>query len=834
MIRYVGYSYRATSWTTFRISRTLSNSFALLKCGFSVQSAQPNDDRDTCIDPSVNEFDSRKYAQILKECISTNDPNKGKSLHGNIIKKGNCLDLFAWNILLNMYVKSELISDAQRLFDVMFERNTITYVTLIQGYMHSVQCVEAFQLFIRLHREGHELNPFVFTSILKLFVSMECAELCLRVQACVFKLGHDSNPFVGTALIDAYSICGNVDDAREVFDGILEKDMVSWSGMIACYSDNGYFEEALELFCCMRRMGLKPNNFTFDSSLKACVGLGSARIGKCIHGCALKSQFELDPYVSTALLDLYTKCENFSDALKIFKETPQKDVILWSFMISRYSQSGRSEEAADLFNQMRKAFVVPNQFTLASVLQACATMECIKLGEQTHCHVLKVGLDTDIFVSNALMDVYAKCQRMVDSEKIFFNSAQRNDVTWNTMIVGYAQWGNGEEALRLFLRMIDAQVKPTQVTYSGVLRACSSLAALKPGTQIHGLICKTVFDRDTIVGNGLIDMYAKCGSIKEARLVFDTMDKLDAVSWNSMMSAYSLHGSGEDALKLFVKMKEKKVQPNKITFVGVLSACSNTGLVDEGWSYFKSMYTDYGIKPCIEHYTCMVWLLGRSGQLNEAVKFIDEIPFEPSVMVWRALLGACVVHNNIELGRVTAERVLQMDPHDDATHVLLSNMYAVAKNWDGVTSTRKNMKRKGVKKEPGLSWIESQGKVHCFGVGDTSHPDLRLIYGILEWLNVKIKKAGYVADRNTVLLDVEDGEKDRLLWVHSERLALAFALVSTPRGSSIRIIKNLRICADCHAAIKLISKVVQREIVVRDINRFHHFENGSCSCKDYW
>ncbi|KAI3862557.1 hypothetical protein MKX03_037661 [Papaver bracteatum] len=698
MIIYVGY--RDASWTTFKISRMLSNSFAVFKCGFSVQSTQLTDNRDTYIHLSINKFDSRKYAQILKGCTSLNDPNKWKSLHYNIIKKGKCLDF-----------------DAQRLFDVMFERNTITY---------------AFQLFIRLHREGHELNPFVFTGILKLFVSMECAELCLQVQASVFKLGHDSNPFVGTALIDAYSICGNVNDAREVFDKILENDMVSWSGIIACYSDNGYFEEALELFCCMRRMGLKPNNFNFDSSLKACVGLGLPR-----------------------LINVYMDCENFSDALKIFKETAQKDVILRSFMISRYSQSGRSEEDADLFNQMRRAFMVPNQFMLASVLQACATMKCIKLGEQTHCHVIKVGLDTYIFI-------------VVDSENIFFNSAQRNNVTLYTMIVRYAQWENGEEALRLFLRMIDAQIKLTQVTYSVILRSCASLAALKPGTQIHGLIRKTVFDRDTIVGNSLIDMYAKCGSIKEARLVFDTMDKLDHVSWNSMMSAYCLHGSSEDALKLF------------ITFVGVLSACSNTGLVDKGWSYFKSMYTDYGIKPCIEYYTCMVWLLGRSGQLNEAVKFINKIPFEPSVMVWRDLLGACVVHNNIELGRVIAECVLQMDPHDDATNVLLSNMYAVAKNWDGVTSTKKNMKRKGVKKEPGLSWIKSQGKVHYFGVGDTSHPDLRLIIGILEWLNVKIKKAGY----------------DRLLWVHSERLALAFALVSIPHGNAIRIIKNLQICAD--------------------------------------
>ncbi|OVA17395.1 Pentatricopeptide repeat [Macleaya cordata] len=826
--------YRAAPWMNFTISRTSNYSIGLSKCGFSAQSAQLADECESYVNPPLTEFNSYSYSQMLQECITVGDPTKGKSLHCDILKKGGCLDIFAWNILLNVYVKSELVADAQKLFDVMSERNTISFVTLIQGYMQSLQGVEAFELFFRLHREGHELNPFVFTTILKMLVSMDFAELCWRIHSCIYKLGHDSNAFVGTALIDAYSVCGFVGFAREVFDGIPEKDMVSWSGMIACYTENDYFEEALDLFCCMRNNGLKPNNFTFDSSLKACSGLLAADLGKSIHGCAMKTRYALDPYVGSALLDLYTKCENFDDALMVFMEMPKKDVILWSFMISRYAQSGRSEEAVKIFFQMRQAFVVPNQFTFASILQASATMECIELGAQTHSHVVKVGLDSDVFVTNALMDVYAKCGRMVDSEKLFLDSAHRNDVTWNTMIVGHVQLGNGEEALRLFSMMLDAQVQATQVTYSSVLRACASLAALEPGIQIHCLIVKTIFDKDTVVGNALIDMYSKCGSIKDARLVFDTMYKWDEVSWNSMISGYSLHGLGGDALTLFEKMREEKVKPNKITFVGVLSACSNTGLVDKGRSYFNSMYRDYGIEPCIEHYTCMVWLLGRSGRLHEAVKFIEEIPFEPSVMVWRALLGACVVHNDIELGRVSAERVLEMEPQDDATHVLLSNMYAVAREWDNVASIRKYMKRKGVKKEPGLSWIESQCKVHYFSVGDTSHPEMRLINGMLEWLNVKIKKAGYVADHNVVLLDVEDDKKDRLLWVHSERLALAFGLVNIPSGSPIRIIKNLRICADCHAAIKLISKVVQREIVVRDMNRFHHFENGICSCGDYW
>ncbi|CAK9144379.1 unnamed protein product [Ilex paraguariensis] len=246
------------------------------------------------------------------------------------------------------------------------------------------------------------------------------------------------------------------------------------------------------------------------------------------------------------------------------------------------------------------------------------------------------------------------------------------------------------------------------------------------------------------------------------------------------------------------------------------------------------MGQDYGIEPCIEHYTCMVSLLGRLGHLDKALKLIEEIPFEPSLMVWRALLGACVIHNNIELGRMAAQHVLEMEPQDESTYVLMSNIYATARRWDSVASVRKNMKSKGVKKEPGLSWIETQGTVHYFTVGDASHPDVKLIHGMLEWLNMKSKKAGYVPYCNAILLDVEDDDKRRLLWVHSERLALAFGLIRQPSGSPIRIIKNLRICMDCHAAIKFLSKIVDRELIIRDINRFHHFNDGICSCGDYW
>ncbi|KAL4382704.1 hypothetical protein S245_014410 [Arachis hypogaea] len=803
----------------------LSRITASCCCYFSVCSSQQ---------PCLGAFDSHSFASTLQRTIQDGDADAGKRLHCHALKRGACLDLFAQNILLNAYVQSDSLDDALKLFDEMPLRNTISYITLAQGFSRSQQFHHALHLIRRLFREGHELNQFVFTTILKLLVSMDWTPMCCSVHACVYKLGHHTDAFVGTALIDAYSVCGNVEVARQVFDGICCKDMVSWTGMISCYAENHFYEDSLQLFCQMRSMGYNPNNFTISGALKSCLGLEAYDVGKSVHGSALKTCYNRDIYVGTALLELYAKSGEIVEAQRFFEEMPKNDLIPWSLMIARYAQSDKSWEALELFRRIRQASVVPNNFTFASVLQACASLVLPNMGKQIHSYVLKVGLLLNVFVSNSLMDVYAKCGQIENSIKLFVESPEHNDVTWNTIIVGYVQSGEAEKAMNIFIRMLEYDVQPTEVTYSSVLRACASLAALEPGLQVHSLIIKTTYNKDTVVANSLIDMYAKCGRITDARVIFDKMNKQDEVSWNAMICGYSTHGLGVEALNLFDMMQQSNSKPNKLTFVGVLSACSNAGLLERGQALFKSMLKDYGIEPCIEHYTCMVWLLGRLGQFDEAAKLIGEIPYDPSVMVWRALLGACVIHKNIDLGSVCAQRVLEMEPDDDATHVLLSNMYATAKRWDKVASVRKCMQKRRVKKEPGLSWVENQGVVHYFTVGDTSHPENKVIYEMLEWLKKKTREAGYIPDCNAVLLDVEDAEKERLLWVHSERLALAYGLLRIPPASSVRIIKNLRICTDCHTVIKVISKFVQREIVVRDINRFHHFRNGICSCGDYW
>ncbi|KAK6139134.1 hypothetical protein DH2020_027123 [Rehmannia glutinosa] len=660
--------------------------FSFLNYRFSSSAAQVYGDqpmRKEALSSSTPEFDSHVYAGMLQHCTKNNEPTKGKILHCHILKRGNCLDLFARNILLNMYSKTGLFSDALNLFDEMPYRNVVSFVTIIQGYSKLKEYEKAVALFFRLHKEGHELNPFVFTTILKLLVSMDWVELVWHIHACIHKVGHDSDAFVATALIDAYSVCGSVSVAKEVFKGIVEKDMVCWTGMVSCFAENDCLEEALGLFSQMRMEGLLPNNFTFASVIKACLGLEAVGMGKSVHGCVLKTCYEMDPYVGVSLLDLYTRSGDIDGARQVFEEIPKDDVVPWSFMIARYSQSGRCKEALDLFLQMRKALVSPNQFTLASVLQACATTGNLELGMQIHCHMLKVGLDLNVFALNALMDVYAKCGKMEASMNLFVGSGNKNVVSWNTMTVGYVQLGDADKAFLLFLNMCEAKVQATEVTYSSLLRASACLAALEAGIQIHTMTIKTLYDGDDAVSNALIDMYAKCGRIKDARVVFDTMSERDVVSWNSIVSAYSMHGLGAEALKIFEDMRKNNITPNQLTFVAVLSACSNTGSLEQGQSYFTSMQEDYSIEPCMEHYTCMVSLFGRLGHLDNAVKMIEEVPREPSVMLWRALLGACVAHNNVELGRFAAEHVLEMEPQDESTYVLLSNIYATAK--DGIT-----------------------------------------------------------------------------------------------------------------------------------------------------
>eukprot|EP01018_Ginkgo_biloba_P011209 Gb_02060 [translate_table: standard] len=687
-------------------------------------------------------------------------------------------------------------------------------------------------------RNLHAVDLFVdistYVCLLEMCIKKKALSDGKLVHAHMNETGLISDKLLLNTLVNMYAKCESLVDARRVFDQMPKLDVCSWTLMIAAYTRNGLAEEALTLFHQMQQKGTQPNSFIFASVLPACANLASLEQGKEIHENAIRNGFQSDIFVANALVDMYAKCGSTANARNIFDKMPQRDVVSWNTMIATYTRHGLSEQALALFRQMQRTGIQPNHFTFASVLPACANLAALEQGMEIHEEIIKIGYQSDVFVESALVDMYAKCGTMKKAHELFDKMPTRNAVSWTALIAGYAQNGQSMEALNLFRQMQLAGVKPDSKTYASVLPACANLGALEQGMEIHHGIIRGGFQSHGFVPNALLDMYAKCGSIEKARDLFDKMHERNAVSWTAMIAGYAMHGFGKEALQLFEQMQASGMNPDHVTLVCVLSACCHTGLVDKGWQYFHSMSEDYHITPTMEHYGCMVDLLGRAGHLDEALDFINKMPIEPNANVWGCLLGACRTHNNIQLGEHVAERIFELDPKNAIPYVLLSNIYAAAGRWDDIENVRRLMKDRRVKKTPGCSWIEVNKRVHSFLVGDTSHEQMPKIHAKLERLSEQMKAAGYVPNMQFVLNDVEQEQKEQILRCHSEKLAIAFGLISTPPGTTIRVIKNLRVCGDCHSATKFISKIVEREIVVRDANRYHHFKDGGCSCGDYW
>jgi pentatricopeptide repeat protein len=548
----------------------------------------------------------------------------------------------------------------------------------------------------------------------------------------------------------------------------------------------------------------------------------------------IKTRVEPDISVENTLVTMYAKGGSIDDARKVFERMHKHDRVSWNAIIAGYSQTGNNEVALKLFQSMRHAGMDLDYITFTCVLGVCANLEALEFGKLVHATILKAGFVSNAFVSNAIVTMYAKCRNIEAAEKMFQHLSFRDVVSWNAMITGFDQNECGEEALKCLCQMQRSGMKPNEFTFISVLSSCANLAALEQGRQVFACVIKARFDSDVSVANTLLTMYAKCGRIKDSHKIFDKMFNRNVVTWNAIIARYAQHGYGMEARYLFEQMQSEGMKPDEITFIGVLSACSHVGLLDEGRWYFDSMTHGHGIIPRAEHYACMVDLLGRAGCLKEAEEFIYKMAFQPSALVWRTLLGACRVYGNMQLGKRAAEHLLELEPNDAASYVLLSNIYAAAGRWDDRAKIIKMMKDRDVKKEPGRSWIEVKSRVHTFVVEDRSHPQMSDIYAKLDELTRQIEQVGYVPDMNFILHDVEQEQKQHSLGYHSEKLAIAFGLISTPSGTSIRIMKNLRVCGDCHTATKFISKVVRREIVLRDANRFHHFKDGMCSCRDYW
>eukprot|EP01018_Ginkgo_biloba_P034137 Gb_28030 [translate_table: standard] len=675
------------------------------------------------------------------------------------------------------------------------------------------------------------LDSNAYASLLQACTSIKTVK---QIHAHMFRSGLHQNIFLQAKLVSIYPLYGNLKEARLLFNRINTRNVYLWNVMIRWYATSGPCEEAVTLYYRMHRAGIQPDNFTFPFVLKACAALSSLREGIEIHDQVVKNGLGFDVFVGNSLLAMYAKCGCIELARQVFDKMSERSVVSWNAMIAGHLQNGNAHEALTLFNKMQLSDVKPDSTTIKSVLPACAQLAALQQGKWIHNYISKSGFELDVALGTALIDMYTKCGKMEFARQLFDKMSVRDVVTWSTMIAGYSQGGHANEALTLFQDMLLANITPDSVAMLSLLPACAHLAALQHGKWIHGYIIKSGFEADVVVGNALIDMYAKCGSVKMACQFFNKMTERSVVTWNTMIAGYGMHGHGGDALKIFIQMQQTGMKPNDVTFICVLSACSHAGLTDEGWQYFDCMTQVYCITPRLEHYACMVDLFGRAGFLDEAEDFIKKMPLKPNAGVWGALLGACRIHCNIGLGERVAEHIFDLEPENPGYYVLLSNVYAVAGRWGDVAKIRAMMKDKGLKKLPGWSFIEVKNRVHAFFVGDRSHPQSDKIYAMLDTLAGQMKEAGYMPNTNVVLHDVEEEEKEHMLSSHSEKLAIAFGLINTSPETPIQITKNLRVCGECHSATQLISKIVRREIIVRDAKRFHHFKEGLCSCGDYW
>ncbi|CAK9181809.1 unnamed protein product [Ilex paraguariensis] len=522
-------------------------------------------------------------------------------------------------------------------------------------------------------------------------------------------------------------------------------------------------------------------------------------------------------------------------ARQLFFSIPNPDSFLFSSLIKASSKSQIPLETVRFYRHMLVSNISPSNYVFTAVIKSCAELSVKKLGRAVHCHVLVNGYGSDVFAQAALVSFYAKCGDLIVARRLFDEMPDRTVVAWNSMISGYEQNGLAEEAIGLFSQMRNLGVGFDSATFVSVLSACAQVGALALGGWVHEYVKSNGFHVNVVLGTALINMYSKCGHVIKARGVFDSLSERNVVAWTAMISGYALQGHGREAIELFYLMRAHRQPPNDITFVAILSACAHTGLIQEGRQAYESMKQDYGLVPGVEHNVCMVDMLGRAGFLKKAFQFIKDLyPVKPAPAVWTAMLGACKIHKNFDLGVQVADHLLAAEPESPGNYVLLSNMYASAGRMDRVETIRNVLIQKGLKKQVGYSTIEVYQKTYLFSMGEKSHPNTAAIYQYLDELIQRCRDAGYIPASESVMHELEEEEREYALRYHSEKLAIAFGLLTTSHGMAIRIVKNLRTCEDCHMAIKFISVISSREIIVRDKLRFHHFKDGSCSCMDYW
>ncbi|KAI3410885.1 DYW_deaminase domain-containing protein, partial [Psidium guajava] len=667
---------------------------------------------------------------------------------------------------------------------------------------------------------GIAVSPSTYKSLFE-----TCGEMgCLSDGRLIRDRLKNPPGFLEDCALQMYCDCGSLRDARELFDKMPERSSFTWGIMISAYAQRGVLDKAFQLFSFSIDAGVGPNFLVYISLLRSLMDSSCLEIGRQMHSHLIKTGSGSNASVGTAICNMYVKCGWLEGARIVFDQMAEKKAVASTGLMVEYTVSNMRNDVLQLFEKMVQEGVELDGFVFSIVLKACAWLEDLRVGRQIHGYIVKLGLDSEVSVGTPLVDLYVKCACFESALMAFQKINNPNDVSWSALISGYSQSGRVEECLKTYqsLRVRDGSLNP--FIYTSIFQACSTLADINSGAQAHADAIKRGLISPLYGESALVTMYSKCGDMDYASRVFGSIREPDTVAWTAIIAGYAYHGIASEALRYFRKMQDSGARPNGVTFVAVLTACSHSSLITEAECYLKSMKSKYGVAPTIDHFNCMIDVYSRAGLLQEAFKLINDMNFDPDAMSWKCLLAGCWNHRNLELGRIASENLLQLNPDDTAGYVLLFNLYISHEKWAEAARIRKKMMEKDLRKELSCSWTAAKGKWHRFIVGDRHHPQTEEIYAKLKEIDFRDSNS---EDRS--LLTEEDAscilpERRHQLLEHSERLAIAFGLLSSPRSSPVLIFKNLRACRDCHNFAKHVSSVTEREIIIRDSSRFHHFK----------
>ncbi|RVW96711.1 Pentatricopeptide repeat-containing protein, chloroplastic [Vitis vinifera] len=736
---------------------------------------------------------------------------------------------------LSSYVERGYMKNALDLFENMRQCDTFIWNVMIRGFVDNGLFWDAVDFYHRMEFGGVRGDNFTYPFVIKACGGLYDLAEGERVHGKVIKSGLDLDIYIGNSLIIMYAKIGCIESAEMVFREMPVRDLVSWNSMISGYVSVGDGWRSLSCFREMQASGIKLDRFSVIGILGACSPEGFLRNGKEIHCQMMRSRLELDVMVQTSLVDMYAKCGRMDYAERLFDQITDKSIVAWNAMIGGYSLNAQSFESFAYVRKMQEGGKLhPDWITMINLLPSCAQLEAILLGKSVHGFAIRNGFLPHLVLETALVDMYGECGKLKPAECLFGQMNERNLISWNAMIASYTKNGENRKAMTLFQDLCNKTLKPDATTIASILPAYAELASLREAEQIHGYVTKLKLDSNTFVSNSIVFMYGKCGNLLRAGEIFDRMTFKDVISWNTVIMAYAIHGFGRISIELFSEMREKGFEPNGSTFVSLLLSCSVAGLVNEGWEYFNSMKRDYNINPGIEHYGCILDLIGRTGNLDHAKNFIEEMPLAPTARIWGSLLTASRNKGDVELAEIAAEHILSLEHDNTGCYVLLSNMYAEAGRWEDVERIKFHMKKEGLEKSVGCSVVDLSSKTFRFVNQDRSDNEINMVYDVLDIISKKIGEDVYV--HSLTKFRPSDLEKKRANSAksHSLRLAICFGLISTTIGNPVLVRKNIRICEACHRFAKRISETTKREIIVRDSKIFHHFNGGHCSCGDYW